>query len=142
MEVKKLDNLKFFRCFHPSVIPRELIDQIKEKDYTTEYFYKCAEAEKYNPKVIIQVLMDENAKDKKIHGFFWAEFDSISNCLFVHSFSVTKELWHNGNTLNLLSNHLRCVKDKLECKVRWLSNRPKLFEKMGFHKTKTVMFEV
>ncbi len=141
MEVKNLDNLKFIRCLNPKIIPRHLIDQIKEKDYTTDWFYKFSYEEINNPKVFIHILVDKNELNKKIYGFLWAEFECMTNSIFIHSFSVEKELWHIGKTLNVLSNHLRSIKEKLNCKVRWLSNRPKLFERMGFHKTKTVMFE-
>lgn len=123
------------------MIPLDLIEQNKEKDYTSEFFYKNANLNINNPLFILEVLKKKGDYGGKVYGYLWMDFDPSSNSLFVHTFSVKKDLW-GRKTLNVLKNHLIYCKEKLGCKVRWLSNRPSLFEKMGFTKTKTIMFEV
>jgi len=139
---KNPDSFKFIKCYDEREIPLELVEQIKEKDYDSKKFYEYTRLNMKNPLVIIQVLRNEDEEDQNVYGFLWAEFDPMSNSIFVHSYSVQKSLWHKGKALKVLADHLRLAKDKLNCRVRWLSNRPMLFEKLGFHKTNSVLFEV
>lgn len=142
MEANEDDNFYFETCKDPRIIPRELLLQNKERDYTEDFFYQNAMINRDNPLFVLQVLKKVDDPVGRVYGYIWMDFDPSCNALFVHSFSVKKDLWGKGKTLKVLQKHLQSCKEKIGCKVRWLSSRPRLFEKMGFKKTKTVMFEV
>ena len=101
-------NLRWVRIFDPVHIPKEYVDQIKEKSFTTEKFYQYQQSANienvdgkiiFNPYNLLYVLSTEK---NHVKGFLWAVVDPLSNCLVINSFSMDKEYWGNGKAVKLL----------------------------------------
>lgn len=142
------ENLRWIRIFDPVHIPREYIDQIKQKEFTTDRFYKfqdgvCLIEHELglciNPYNLLFVLVDDSTKVK---GVLWMVIDSLANALVINTFSVDKEYWGNGKAIELLIEKAKEVKEQenLE-RVYWITRSPKHSEKFGFKRSKNVLME-
>lgn len=145
---KSIENLKWVRIFDPVHIPKEYIDQIKHKDFTTEKFYeylaKISLIEKddlinINPYSLLFVLVDDNNKSK---GMLWMVINTLANALVINNFSIDKEYWGNGCAVNFLTKKAIEIKEKenLE-RVYWITRSPKHSEKFGFKRSKNTLME-
>jgi hypothetical protein len=145
---KTIENLKWVRIFDPVHIPKEYIDQIKHKDFTSEKFYeylsKISLTEKddiinINPYSLLFVLVDDNNKPK---GMLWMVINTLANALVINNFSVDKEYWGNGCAVNFLIKKATEIKEKenLE-RVYWITRSPKHSEKFGFKRSKNTLME-
>ena len=135
----ELSKLSWVRLFVPKLIPEELILAVKGRTFTPKAFYEYQVDVKDWPGNFLYVLIDD---DKKIQGFLWAELNNMDGSIFVNTFSVRKEYWHKGKTIEKAIELLLEIKDR--CKspnVYWLTTNPKFFEKHGFTRSKNVLME-
>jgi N-acetylglutamate synthase-like GNAT family acetyltransferase len=134
-----IDDLTFVRLKIPRLIPVELIESVKGKTFTPDQFYKYIENNKDNPYVHLYALVD---KDKKIHGYLWAEVNLLDGALFINTFSIAKEYWGNGEAMPKVIEFLRTLKEKVKAQhVFWITTNEKFFLKKGFKKSKNVLME-
>jgi hypothetical protein len=142
------EKLRWVRIFDPLHIPREYIDQIKQKEFTTDRFYDflsnvCLVEHEFglcvNPNNWLFVLVDDITKTK---GILWMVVDSLANALVINTFSVDKEYWGNGKAVEWLREKALEIKDQegLE-RVYWITRSPKHSEKFGFKRSKNVLME-
>lgn len=140
--------MKWVRIFDPVHIPKEYIDQIKHKEYSTANFYDFLRStlvivkEKdiiLNPNNLLFVLVDDKNRTK---GVLWMVIDSLANALVINTFSVDKEYWGNGAAVNFLKEKAIEIKDKenLE-RIYWITRSPKHSEKFGFKRSKQTLME-
>lgn len=144
----KIDELEWVRIIDPYLIPAYLVEQIKERMFTVEKFYKyqemiCTKRENgnliINPLNLLFVLVD---KEMVIKGFFWGVVDALANALVINSFSMDKEYWGEGKAVSLLQEKAREIKDGAQLdKVYWVTRCPKHSEKYGFKRSKHQLME-
>ncbi len=145
---KSIDELKWVRIFDPIHIPKEYIDQIKHKEYTTERFYQfmdsvcLIENEKglnLNPYNLLFVLVDDNNRTK---GAAWMVIDNLANVLVINTFTVDKEYWGNGAAVNFLKEKALEIKENENLdKIYWITRSPKHSEKFGFKRSRNTLME-
>lgn len=143
-----LNALKWIRIIDPVHIPKDLVEQIKDRDYTVEKFYKyqksiCVEvvdgAIKVNPFNLLFVIAD---KDNKVRGFFWGVIDALGNYLCINTFSIDSNLWFKGLALKMLREKCLEIKEGANLsKVYWVTRCPKHSEKHGFRRSKSILME-
>lgn len=146
--LNKIDELEWIRIFDPYLIPQYLVEQIKERFFSTERFYKhqkmvCLLNEHgnltLNPLNLLFVLVD---KEHVIKGFFWGVVDPLSNALVINSFSMDDSYWGEGKSVRLLEAKAKEIQEGAELdKIYWITRCPKHSEKYGFKRSKHVLME-
>jgi len=145
---KSIENLKWIRIFDPVHIPKEYIDQIKHKEFTSEKFYEFISSISVisnenglvlNPLNLLFVLVDDNNRTK---GVLWMVIDSLANALVINTFSIDKDYWGNGAAVNLLKEKAIETKEKENLsKIYWITRSPKHSEKFGFKRSRNTLME-
>jgi len=148
MKAKSLDDLKWVRVFSPVHIPKYLVEQIRDRDYTVEDFYKyqeinClikkSEGPTLNPFNHLYVLVDP---ENVVKGFLWFVIDSLSKDAIINTFSIDKEYWGLGKAMRKVEEHVKELLKKLKLKkVFWLTNYAKHSQRYGFKRSKSVLME-
>lgn len=136
-----LDDLEFIKLKIPRLIPIELIEAVKGRTFTPDQFYKYQEEQvKYeNPGNLLYVLVDSH---KKIHGYLWAEISQLDGSMFVNTFSIHKNYWHQGRSISKVVQFLEGLKSRYQCpRVFWLTTNEKFFLKHGFRRSKNCLME-
>lgn len=144
----KIDELRWVRCLTPDVVPLYLIDQIKDKDYTPEDFYKYHQINcmsqtkdgiKMNPFSHLYVLANE---ENMVKGVLWFSVDPLSKDLLIQIYSVDKDYWGKGQAVGKLAKHIKEIRKKGDLgKIYWVTNYPAHSERHGFTRSKSVLME-
>lgn len=148
-EKNKKDDLKWIRIFTPSHIPTYLIEQIRDRDFTVEDFYKYHEVNctvpshdgspKLNPFSHLYVLANE---ENHVKGMLWFCVDPLAKDLIIQTFSMDKEYWMKGMAVQKLAKHIKEIRKKGNLnKIYWITNYPKHSERNGFKRAKAVLME-
>lgn len=131
--------LKFEKCFNPSLVPKEYLTQLPDKNYDPALFYDFAKVALQSPTHMIYLLIND---DHVVKGFLWCEINIIEQVLFVNVLSVDKELWKNGEMIELSKTFILDSISELGLKkVMWATDRPALFERIGFTRSKQIILE-
>jgi hypothetical protein len=143
-----VDDLRWVRVFTPDHIPKYLVEQVRDRDFSIEDFYKYQEINctrpspdgmKLNPLSHLYVLVDP---ENIVKGFLWFVVDALSKDLVIQTFSVDKEYWYKGKAVSKLSNHIKEIRKKANLnKIYWITNYPKHSERYGFKRSKGVLME-
>ena|SRR3990167_1491953 len=143
-----LDDLRWVRIIDPMYIPRYLVEQIKQRDFSVDDFYRynrtncyCREGEDININAFnhIYVLADN---ENCIKGFLWFFISPLTKFIGIQSYSVDKEYWGAGRAVAKVSEFLEAFMEHAGIeKVQWISSRPKYFEKYGFSRSKFSLIE-
>jgi len=147
--MNKIDDLRWIRVFTPSHIPKYLIEQVRERDYSVEDFYKyheinCAVKDKdggmkFNPFSHLYVLATEK---NEVKGTLWFCIDPLSKDIVIQTFSMDKEYWNKGIAVKKLADHIKTIRKKGDLnKIYWVTNYPKHSERNGFKRSKAVLME-
>jgi len=148
LKCKDIDKLEFLRIFTPDHIPKYLVDQIRDKEFTTEKFYDyqriCCVRQTdngpiLNPMNFLYVIANE---DRVTKGFLWAQSDPLCNYFFIQNYSIDKEYWNNGKAVKFLVKKVKEI--VTECKMRkvfWITNFPKHSQRYGFRRSKHTLME-
>lgn len=145
---KDIEKLRWIRVFTPDHIPKHLVEQVRDRDYTVEDFYKYHHGtcliwveggEKRNPLSHLYVLVDD---DNLVQGFLWFSIVPLTQDLVIQTYSVEKDYWGAGAAVNKLAEHIKAIRreGKLN-KIYWINKWPKHSEKYGFKKSKAVLME-
>jgi len=136
---KKLEALSAVRLKIPRIIPQELIESVKGRTFTSDQFYQYQEAQLKNPFNHLYVFIDEV---RKIHGYLWAEVNSLDNTLFINTFSISKEYWDKGQAINMAKKLIEEIVDQTKSpRVFWVTTNEKFFLKHNFKRSKNVLME-
>lgn len=145
---KDIDKLEFLRIFTPDHIPKYLVDQVRDKQFTTEKFYKyqklcCVRQTEngpiINPMNFLYVIANEERITK---GFLWGQSDPLTNDFVIQTFSIDKEYWNNGKAVKFLVKKVQEI--VTECKMNkvfWITNFPKHSQRYGFKRSRLVLME-
>lgn len=136
---KNVSRLEFVRLKIPRLIPIELIESVKGRTFSAEQFLKYQESQIDNPGNFLYALID---KDKKIHGYLWAESNMLDNSLFVNTFSISKDYWGKGAGINKAIDFVSYLKEKTKApRVFWVTTNEKFFAKHKFKRSKNTLME-
>lgn len=144
----ELDELRWVRLFSPIHIPRYLVEQVRDRDYSVDDFIKYQEINclvhkkegpTLNPFNHLYALVDP---ENYVKGFLWFVIDSLSKDVVINTFSMDKDYWGNGAAVKRLSDHVKEIIKKLKLnKVYWLTNYPKHSMRHGFKRASSVLME-
>ncbi len=90
------EKLRFIRVFTPMHVPKGLIEQVRDREYEVEDWYRyqeiicmrdTANGKQLNPLSMLYVIADE---DNKVVGMLWCEVDALGKTLIVQTFSMDK----------------------------------------------------
>lgn len=133
------NSLTFVRLKIPTLIPKNLIENVKGKTFSVEQFYDYQKANVRNPHNHLYAMIDEK---NKIHGYLWAETNVLDGSLLVHTFSITKDFWAKGEVISNVRPFLKQLKEKTKAThVFWITTNEKFFLKKGFKRSKNVLME-
>jgi hypothetical protein len=108
-----IENLRFIRIIDPVHIPRHLVEQVRDRDFTVDSFYDyqrniCVEKKNgifsANPFNLLFVIVDD---DNKVQGFLWAVIDTLCSYLCINTFSMEPAYWGEGKACALLEKKAR-----------------------------------
>jgi hypothetical protein len=146
--MKKVDDLRWIRVFTPDHVPHYLIDQVRERDYSVEEFFKyhqincMTQGEKgvvLNPFSHLYVLAD---KENRVQGMLWFTVDPLSKDILIQTYSMDKEYWGKGLAVKKLAEHIKQIRKKGNLnKIYWVTNYPKHSERYGFKRSKSILME-
>lgn len=146
--MKKIDELRWVRVFTPTHIPHYLVEQVRDRDYSVEEFFKyhqincMTQGEKgivLNPFNHLYVLAD---KENKVCGMLWFSVDPLSKDILIQTFSMDKEYWGKGQAVKKLTEHIKEIRIKANLnKIYWVTNYPKHSERYDFKRSKSILME-
>lgn len=145
---KKIEELRWVRLFTPIHIPKYLVEQVRDRDYGVEEFYKyhesnClltgADGPSLNPFSHLYVLADP---ENLVKGFLWFVVDPLTKDLVIQTFSMDKDYWYKGKAVSKLAKHIKDIRRKGKLnKIYWITNYPKHSERYGFKRSRGVLME-
>ena len=148
MKEHKIEALRWVRVFTPVHIPTYLVEQVRDRDYSVDDFYKyqeqsclrmTKEGPTLNPLNHLYILANDENMTK---GFVWFTIDSLSKDICINTFSMDKEYWVQGRAVEKLADFIKEVRVKARLnKVYWITNYPKHSERHGFKRSKSVLME-
>jgi len=146
--MKKIEELRWVRVFTPDHVPHFLIEQVRDRDYSVEEFYKyhqincMIQSEKgvvLNPFNHLYVLAD---KVNQVKGVLWFNVDPLSKDILIQVFSMDKDYWGRGEAVKKLAEHIKKIRIKGNLnKIYWITNYPKHSMRYGFKPSKSVLME-
>ena len=144
----EIDELRWVRLFDAIHVPKYLVEQVRDRDYSVEDFYRyqslnilieTKNGPTLNPLHHLYVLVNP---DNQIVGYLWFTISPLSKDLLINTYSVDKEYWCKGKAVKRLADHVKEIVKKLKIpKVYWLTNYPKHSERHGFKRSKTILME-
>jgi len=145
---KDLKDLRWVRLFNPTLIPKYLVEQVKNREYSVDDFFKFQElnclvntkgSPTLNPFNHLYALV---SNDNQVKGYMWAVIDPLTKDMLINTFSIAKEYWHNGEAVSVLQENVEAIIKKMKIdKVLWITTAPKHSKKYGFKDSKNVMME-
>jgi len=146
--MKKIEELRWVRVFTPDHVPHYLVEQIRDRDYSVEEFYKyhqincMTQGEKgivLNPFNHLYVLAD---KVNQVKGVLWFNVDPLAKDILIQVFSMDKDYWGRGQAVKKLAEHIKQIRIKANLnKIYWITNYPKHSMRYGFKPSKSVLME-
>lgn len=144
----QIDELRWVRLFNPIHVPRYLVEQVRDREYTVDDFFRFQELNcmvdgkdgpVLNPFSHLYVLVDP---ENVVKGFLWFVIDPLSKDMIINTFSVDKAYWGAGKAVTRLADHVKEIMKKLKIgKAYWLTNYPKHSERHGFRRSRSVLME-
>ncbi len=145
---EKFSTLEWIRIFDPTHIPRQLVEQIKERDFSVDRFYEyqksvCVDTSSaevvINPFNFLYLVTDENRSPV---GFLWAVADILNGYLIINNYSMDRKYWCKGQAIEFVSKHIQNILDQSKLKkVFWCTKHTKDMETHGFKKSKSQLME-
>lgn len=143
-----IDELRWIRVFTPMHIPRRFVEQVRNRDYSVDDFYKyqegacliqTANGPTLNPLSHLYVLVNS---ENETQGFLWLTIDTLSKDIVVQTFSIDKEYWGKGKAVAKLAEFVKDIRKKAQLnKIYWVTNFPKHSERYGFKRSDSILME-
>lgn len=144
----EINKLRWVRVFTPIHIPKYLVEQVRNRDYSVEDFFQyqeincireTEEGPTLNPFSHLYVLVDEQNITK---GFLWFTVDALSKDIVIQTYSIDKEYWNKGRAVAKAAKYVKDICKKADLKkIWWITNYPAHFERNGFKRSKSVLME-
>ena len=147
-KINDFDKLRWIRILAADLIPKYLVEQIRDREFTVDDFYKyqnlncLIETEKgkiLNPFNHLYVLANE---ENIVKGFLWFVIDALTKDIIINTFSMDEAYWENGKAVKILTEHVKKLLDDMKLKkVYWITKYPKHSQRHGFKKSKWTLME-
>jgi len=149
---KDIDKLRWIRVMTPYLVPKYLVEQVRDRDYSVENFYvyhydvctiqdpdNPSGNKKINPLSHLYVLADE---ENIVQGFLWFSIVPLTQDIIIQTYSVDKDYWGAGAAVNKLAEFIKEFRRKGKFKkIYWITTFPKHSERHGFKKSKSILME-
>ena len=130
--------LKFIKIDDMNLIPRKLIDQIRDNLWNTEEVYRLWPLYN-NPFSLLYALADEECL---VRGVLWLVILPLQRHLWINLLSLDKEVQGRGFIQKQLHPFLRKLCEKLGLtNYKAITTRPKGFSRQGFKRDRMVLME-
>lgn len=143
-----MDELRWVRVFTPLHIPKDLVEQVRDRDFTVDDFYRYQEINclrdtdegpTLNPLNHLYVLANA---DNITKGFLWFTIDALSKDLVIQTYSVDRDYWRSGGAMQKVAEHVKEIRKKAKLKkIYWITNYEKHSQRHGFKRSKSVLME-
>lgn len=140
--------LRWIRVFTPLHIPKYLVEQVRDRDFSVQEFFdyqeincitETSEGPTLNPFSHLYVLADT---ENLIKGFLWFTIDPLSKDIVIQTYSVDKQYWGKGKAVEKLATLIKEVRHKAKLKkIYWITNYPKHSERYGFKRSRSILME-
>jgi len=147
-KINKLDELRWVRIFTPDHLPHYLIEQVRNRNYSIEEFFKYQQLNllvqsenkiALNPFNHLYVLVNP---ENLVKGFLWFTIDALAKDIFIQTYSIDKEYWYKGYAVKKLADKVMEVHEKAQLnKIFWANPYPKHAERYGFKRSKNILME-
>lgn len=127
--------LRVSRVTDPYLIPRRLIEQIDQRKYTVDEYYKSKSALQGS---ILEVFLDY---ESEIIGFVDYSINELEKEIYINILSIDREYQCDNATLPLIIETFKKLADQLGFTVVWHSYKPSYFIKHGFSLAKGALLE-
>lgn len=142
-----MEDLRWIRIFTPYHIPKYLVEQVRDRDFTVDEFYKYQEINclinkgddrTLNPFSHLYVLVNSDNIPK---GFLWFCIDPLTKDIIIQTYSVDKDYW-NGHAVEKLATHMKEIRKKGNLnKIYWITRYPKHSMRHGFKRSENILME-
>lgn len=136
----------FSRITDANLIPRVLVEDNKDRNYSVDKFYEMMGTLLLTPQGLVNcgeylnLILDEVSKE--IIGYVWFSLNFLEEEIFINTISVMKEHRQNGDILNKVFEELKKTFLSTKFKVvRTCSTRIEWHKKNGFVPSKNVLLE-
>ena len=146
--MNKIEELRWVRAMTPDIVPHYLIEQVRDRDYSVEEFFRFQQINclmqsedgvKLNPFHHLYVLANP---ENQVKGVLWFCVDPLTKDIIVQVFSMDKEYWFQGQAVGKLATHIKELREKYKLsKIYWITNYPKHSMRYGFKPSKSVLME-
>jgi hypothetical protein len=131
-------DLKFIRVFDMNLIPRKLMQQVKNQDLNIDLLYSVGNQVTGNPFTLLYAISD---KESRIVGVFWATVTPIENTIWGQILSVDRER-QDKTIIPSAIDFLKKIRDELGLKlVKCVTTRPRALEKYGMKRSRNIIME-
>jgi|6_EtaG_2_1085325.scaffolds.fasta_scaffold01849_2 hypothetical protein len=133
-----LSNLNCYPVTKSDSIPDNLLNQVKDKNWSNDNFRKYIPDFIADPDCILSLFLDGEGNTK---GFIWADINRLTNYLFVHVLSLSSD-YQKKHILETTEKLLFNISKDYNLKgIQFITTRPKAFEKLGAKKSKGFIME-
>ena len=135
-----INDLRFIRIYDFHLIPEHLLKQVRDLGYPPERLYMLGEAIMKNPFALLYALADQ---EHKIQGVLWATINPLDEIMYVQLLSMDRSFQNRGQAITVTIENLEKIRENMNLNgIRWLTTRPRAFEKHGFKRSKRILMEV
>lgn len=121
------------------LVPRYLLEQVKDRDWSVDEWYKYQESLRGVRDNLILGLVD---KEHKVKGIIWITIDGFAKWFFINTFSVDKAHQRKTKLIKFVQRYIKDLAAKLGIKrVMWAARRSKALERYGFKPSDYVLME-
>jgi len=142
------DSLRFIRVFTPMHVPKELIEQVRDRTYEVDDWYSYQETicthptesgPRLNPFSLLYVIADEG---NKVVGMLWCEISTLEKVLAIQTFSMDKKYWLKGKAVSLVSKKAKEILKECNLKkIMWCTAYPRHSQRYNFKRSRQVLME-
>jgi len=120
-----------------NLIPRSLVEQIKDREFEVDRFYEFGTVIAKNPLTILAVFAN---KENLVKGFLFGNISPLDLWLHINILSIDKKYQGKG-IINEATNILKSLVKEHNLKgIKMSTTRPGAFKKEGYTRSKyTVM---
>lgn len=126
--------LKLIPCPDPRLVPKELVEQVKGRNFDVEAFYSYQLRSSGDKANVLLVIVDDKYR---VVGFLWITVDGFEKMLFLNTISI--DVPHQGDKelIRMIREYVRELAGKLGfSRIVTVSDRGKALERYGFEDTK------
>ena len=124
---------------YPRLIPKYLLDQVKDRTWTTEAWYDHQTELIGVDSNIVLAFIDRN---HEIKGFIWLTIDNFDGYVYINTLSVDPQYQRKSKLINFVTRYIRELAKALGIeRVLWSAKRAKALTRYGFQESEYRLME-